>query len=63
MATSIQQYISHFDGLDGLEKLETQIQSPASGEVLVEIHSVSLNYRDMEGIDSNNLYCAIWTSE
>lgn len=49
MSPSIQQYISHFDGLDGLKKVDAPLPSPAQGEVLVQIKAVSLNYRDMEG--------------
>lgn len=49
MSPSIQQYISYFDGLDGLKKVDAPLPSPAQGEVLVQIKAVSLNYRDMEG--------------
>ncbi|KAE8146602.1 NAD(P)-binding protein [Aspergillus avenaceus] len=51
MATSIQQYVSHFDGIEGLKKVETSIPSPGPYEVLVQIRAVSLNYRDMEVIN------------
>ncbi|CAG8403805.1 unnamed protein product [Penicillium salamii] len=50
MSTAACQFVSHFDGIDGLKKVEAQVSPPGSGEVLVEIHSVSLNYRDMEVI-------------
>ncbi|GKZ20529.1 hypothetical protein AbraIFM66951_005854 [Aspergillus brasiliensis] len=50
MATSVQQYVSHFDGVDGLQKVEVPMPSPAAGEVLVQINAVSLNYRDGEVI-------------
>ncbi|CAG8052211.1 unnamed protein product [Penicillium salamii] len=50
MPTAAHQFVSHFDGIDGLKKVEAQVSPPGSGEVLVEIHSVSLNYRDMEVI-------------
>ncbi|OJJ82460.1 zinc-dependent alcohol dehydrogenase family protein [Aspergillus glaucus CBS 516.65] len=50
MSPSIQQYISHFDGLDGLKKVDAPLPSPTQGEVLVQIKAVSLNYRDMEVI-------------
>ncbi|PYI24490.1 NAD(P)-binding protein [Aspergillus violaceofuscus CBS 115571] len=50
MSTSLEQYISHFDGLDGLRKVKAPLPSRGPGEVLVKINAVSLNYRDMEVI-------------
>lgn len=49
MASSMQQYVSHFDGPDGLKKEAKPMQSPGTKEVLVQINAVSLNYRDVEG--------------
>lgn len=46
---TMQHYISHFDGIDGLKKEDVTIPSPGPGEVLVQIRAISLNYRDMEG--------------
>ncbi|KAF1911456.1 hypothetical protein BDU57DRAFT_591072 [Ampelomyces quisqualis] len=47
-----QQKIKHWvtgqDGLDRLRMEETECPSPGQDEVLVEVHSVSLNYRDTE---------------
>jgi NADPH:quinone reductase-like Zn-dependent oxidoreductase len=37
------------DGLDRLTKSRIPMPSPGKDEVLVEIHTVSLNYRDTEG--------------
>ena len=48
MAT-IQQFLTSDKGLDGLHMSEAPMPSPGKGEVLVEVHSVSLNYRDTEG--------------
>lgn len=45
----IQQWKSGQDGLDKLYMEEADIRTPGEDEVLVEIHSVSLNYRDTEG--------------
>lgn len=45
----IKQWKSGQDGLDKLYMEETDIPTPGEDEVLVEIHSVSLNYRDTEG--------------
>lgn len=49
MAPSIQQYVSHFDGPEGLTKETGPMPSPGAREVLVQINAVSLNYRDAEG--------------
>lgn len=46
---TMQHYISHFDGIDGLKKEDVPIPSPGPGQVLVQIRAISLNYRDMEG--------------
>ncbi|KAL4873946.1 hypothetical protein BDV12DRAFT_158792 [Aspergillus spectabilis] len=45
---SIQQWTTTRKGLDSLQLSEAPKPSPAKGEVLVEIHAVSLNYRDYE---------------
>ena len=49
----IQQWKSGQDGLDKLYMEEADIRMPGEDEVLVEIHSVSLNYRDTEGTLDN----------
>ena len=45
----IKQWVTGQDGLDKLRMEETERPTPGQDEVLVEIHSVSLNYRDTEG--------------
>jgi len=45
----IKQWVSGQDGLDKLRMEEVDCPKPGEDEVLVEIHSVSLNYRDTEG--------------
>jgi NADPH:quinone reductase-like Zn-dependent oxidoreductase len=47
---SIQQWTSSLKGLDSLKLTEATKPTPGKGEVLVEIHAVSLNYRDVEGM-------------
>lgn len=47
---SIQQWVTPLEGLDSLRQTEVPMVSPGSGEVLVEIRAVSLNYRDVEGL-------------
>jgi NADPH:quinone reductase-like Zn-dependent oxidoreductase len=46
----IKQWVTGQDGLDKLRMEETERPTPGEDEVLVEIHSVSLNYRDTEGM-------------
>lgn len=45
----IKQWKSGQNGLDKLYMEEADMPTPGEDEVLVEIHSVSLNYRDTEG--------------
>lgn len=47
--TQIKQWESNQDGLDKLVLKDASVGQPGKGEVLVEIHTVSLNYRDTEG--------------
>lgn len=54
---SIQQFVTNGNGLDNINMSEAPMPSPGKGEVLVEVHSVSLNYRDTEG------ECHIWISK
>lgn len=44
----VQQWLTGQDGLDKLRMGQTDCPTPGEDEVLVEIHSVSLNYRDTE---------------
>lgn len=46
---TIQQWVTPLEGLDSLRQTEAPMVSPGAGEVLVKIHAVSLNYRDVEG--------------
>jgi NADPH:quinone reductase-like Zn-dependent oxidoreductase len=46
----IKQWLTTENGLDKLTMEETDCPAPGEDEVLVEIHSVSLNYRDTEGM-------------
>lgn len=48
---SLTQWTTTLTGLSSLTKSTTNIPIPTPGdhEVLVEIHAVSLNYRDVEG--------------
>lgn len=50
---SVKKWVSNLKGLDALHQQEGAMPTPGKGEVLVEIHSVSLNFRDTEGIGSH----------
>ncbi|KAJ5086163.1 hypothetical protein N7532_010934 [Penicillium argentinense] len=45
---SVQQWVTPLKGLESLRRTEAPMPAPGTGEVLVEIHAVSLNYRDVE---------------
>ena len=49
MATDMKQWQTGQDGLDKLTMATVKIPVPKDGEVLVKIHTVSLNFRDTEG--------------
>jgi NADPH:quinone reductase-like Zn-dependent oxidoreductase len=46
----IKQWVTGQDGLDKLRLEEVDLPVPGQDEVLVEVHAVSLNYRDTEGM-------------
>ena len=46
----IKQWVTGQDGLDKLRLEEVDCPVPGEDEVLVEVHAVSLNYRDTEGL-------------
>jgi hypothetical protein len=48
-AMSVQQWVTPLEGLDSLRQTEAPMPAPGPGQVLVEVHAVSLNYRDVEG--------------
>lgn len=50
MSSTIKQWVTTQDGLDNLKITEAEMPVPGEKEVLVEIHAVSLNYRDTEGM-------------
>ena len=54
----IKQWKSGQNGLDKLYMEEADIPTPGEDEVLVEIHSVALNYRDTEGMSLLSQVCA-----
>jgi NADPH:quinone reductase-like Zn-dependent oxidoreductase len=49
MMGQIKQWVTAQDGLENLKTTEASMPVPGENEVLVEIHTVSLNYRDTEG--------------
>jgi NADPH:quinone reductase-like Zn-dependent oxidoreductase len=46
---SVQQWVTPLEGLESLRQTEAPMPTPGPGQVLVEVHAVSLNYRDVEG--------------
>lgn len=46
---SVQQWVTPLEGLNSLRQTEAPMPVPGPDEVLVEVHAVSLNYRDVEG--------------
>ncbi|KIW71433.1 hypothetical protein PV04_03602 [Phialophora macrospora] len=44
----MKQWFSDLSGLDSLKQVTADVPEPGADEVLVEIHAVSLNYRDVE---------------
>lgn len=46
---SVQQWVTPLTGLESLRQVEVPMPAMGRDEVLVEIHAVSLNYRDVEG--------------
>jgi len=48
LPTEITQWVTHQDGLDKLTQTTSSMPVPGTGEVLVKIQAVSLNYRDTE---------------
>lgn len=50
MAPTNKQWVSKLDGVDKLELVEGEMPVPQDGEVLVKIHAVGINYRDIEGM-------------
>lgn len=49
IVTQIRQWTTSQDGLENLKLQTTSLPEPGEKEVLVKIHTVSLNYRDTEG--------------
>ena len=49
---NLRQWVTKQDGLDNLQIATAVMPNPKEGEVLVKIGTVSLNYRDTEGISS-----------
>jgi NADPH:quinone reductase-like Zn-dependent oxidoreductase len=45
----MKQWFSDLSGLDSLKQVTADVPEPGADEVLVKIHAVSLNYRDVEG--------------
>ncbi|EKV05462.1 hypothetical protein PDIG_36600 [Penicillium digitatum PHI26] len=55
---AVKQWVSSLKGIDGLSQTEAPMPAIGPSEVLVEIHAVSLNYRDVEGKPTAKNVCA-----
>ena len=55
----IKQWLTGQDGLDKLRMDDAECPTPGEDEVLVEVHSVSLNYRDTEGMSNVMWLCQL----
>jgi len=49
LPSTFQQWTTTQSGLDGLKLVTATMPVPKEDEVLVKIHTISLNYRDLEG--------------
>lgn len=53
MGTSIpktmRQWITDYTGVQNLKQETAAVPQPGEGEVLVKIHAISINFRDVEG--------------
>jgi D-arabinose 1-dehydrogenase-like Zn-dependent alcohol dehydrogenase len=49
LPTQFQQWTTTQSGLDSLKLVTATMPVPKENEVLVKVHTVSLNYRDLEG--------------
>ena len=59
----VKQWLTGQDGLDKLRMDEVDCPTPGEDEVLIEVHSVSLNYRDTEGmlqLFTTTIYRNLW---
>jgi NADPH:quinone reductase-like Zn-dependent oxidoreductase len=60
----MKQWVTVQDGIKNLKQEEVAVPSPRDGEVLVEILTVSLNYRDTEGRQqflASNIPFRLWS--
>ena len=56
--TEFEQWVTAQDGLDKLRLIKTSLPKLGPNEVLVKVHSVALNYRDIEGMSvKSTLLC------
>lgn len=49
MKPTFRKWVTAMDGVDKLQTATEELPTPREGEVLVKIHAVSVNYRDIEG--------------
>ena len=57
----MKQWVSNLSGLSDLRQETDLVPEPGENEVLVKIHAVSLNYRDVEGTPPQGLLVGLKT--
>lgn len=45
----MKQWITDYTGVQNLKQESAPVPQPGEGEVLVKVHTVSINFRDIEG--------------
>jgi NADPH:quinone reductase-like Zn-dependent oxidoreductase len=50
MKPTFRKWVTSMEGVDKLELKTDDLPTPGEGEVLVKVHAVSVNYRDIEGL-------------
>jgi NADPH:quinone reductase-like Zn-dependent oxidoreductase len=56
LPTRMRQWVTKQDGIKNLDQETVAMPEPGESEVLVKISTVSLNYRDTEGIFTISVY-------
>lgn len=48
---TMKQWVTDYTGVENLKQETVELPQPGEGEVLVKVHTVSINFRDVEGKD------------
>lgn len=47
--TTMRQWVTDYSGVENLKQEVAAVPQPGEDEVLVKVHTVSINFRDVEG--------------